>query len=151
MSNNSFYIPESAMAVMAHPDDPEFSCSGTMARWAKAGTKICYVLCTSGDVGIAEVGMTREKAAKIRESEQREACRITGVEQVVFLGEPDGMLLPTLELRKKIVREIRRFRPEVVVTGDPTRVWSGETYINHPDHRAASAAALSVGTGPPPL
>lgn len=143
MSNN-FYIPERAMAIMAHPDDPEFSCSGTMARWAKAGTKICYVLCTSGDVGIAKPGMTRQEAALIREAEQREACRITGVEEVVFLGEPDGMLVATLDLRKKLVREIRRFRPEVVVTGDPTRVWSGDSYINHPDHRAASAAALDA-------
>jgi LmbE family N-acetylglucosaminyl deacetylase len=65
-TNNSFYIPESAMVIVAHPDDPEFSCGGTMARWAKAGTRICYVLCTSGDVGIAEPGMTREKAAIIR-------------------------------------------------------------------------------------
>jgi LmbE family N-acetylglucosaminyl deacetylase len=145
MSNqNSFYVPESAIVIVAHPDDPEFSCGGTMARWAKAGTRICYVLCTSGDVGIAEPGMTREKATQIREDEQRQAARITGVSETVFLGEPDGMLQPTLELRKKIVREIRRFRPEVVVTGDPTRVWSGNSYINHPDHRAASIAALDA-------
>jgi LmbE family N-acetylglucosaminyl deacetylase len=141
---NNIYIPESAMVITAHPDDPEFSCAGTMARWAKSGTRICYVLCTSGDVGIAEPGMTREKAAQIREREQREAARITGIEEVVFLREPDGMLQPTLELRKKIVREIRRFRPEVVVTGDPTRVWSGNSYINHPDHRAAATAALDA-------
>ncbi len=143
-NNNSFYVPESAIVIVAHPDDPEFSCGGTMARWAKAGTRICYVLCTSGDVGIAEPGMTREEAARIREEEQRHAAKITGVEETVFLGEPDGMLQPTIELRKKIVREIRRFQPEVVVTGDPTRVWSGNSYINHPDHRAASIAALDA-------
>ena len=142
--SDHIYVPERAMVIMAHPDDPEFSCSGTMARWSKAGTKICYVLCTSGDVGIAKPGMTRQEAAKIREAEQRDASRITGVEEVVFLGEPDGMLVATLDLRKKIVREIRRFRPEVVVTGDPTRVWSGDSYINHPDHRAASSAALDA-------
>ena len=141
---NNFYIPESAMVVVAHPDDAEFSCAGTIARWALAGSRICYVLCTSGDVGIAEKGMTREKAAQIREEEQREAAKITGVQDVVFLGEPDGMLQPTLELRKKIVREIRRFRPEVVITGDPTRVWSGNSYINHPDHRAAATATLDA-------
>lgn len=144
MNKYQGYIPESAMVIVAHPDDPEFSCGGTMARWAKNGTKVCYVICTSGDVGIAEAGMTREKAAKIREAEQREAAEITGVSEVVFLGEPDGMLQPTLELRKKIVREIRRFCPEVVVTGDPTRVWSGDSYINHPDHRAAATAALDA-------
>lgn len=144
MKKNKFYVPESAMVIVAHPDDPEFSCGGTMARWAKAGTRICYVLCTSGDVGIAEPGMTRDKAAQIREEEQRQAAEITGVQELVFLREPDGMLLPTLELRKKIVREIRRFQPEVVVTGDPTRVWSGNSYINHPDHRAAGIAALDA-------
>jgi LmbE family N-acetylglucosaminyl deacetylase len=142
--DNTTYIPESAMVIVAHPDDPEFSCGGTMARWAQAGTRICYVICTSGDVGIAESGMTRAKAAEIREAEQLEAAKITGVAEVKFLGEPDGMLQPTLALRKKIVREIRRFRPEVVVTGDPTRVWSGNSYINHPDHRAAATAALDA-------
>jgi LmbE family N-acetylglucosaminyl deacetylase len=141
---NNVYIPESAMVIVAHPDDIEFSCAGTMARWARAGTRICYVLCTSGDVGIAEEGMTRERAAEIREAETRHAAEITGVSDVVFLGEPDGMLSATLELRKKLVREIRRFKPEVVVTGDPTMVWAGDEYINHPDHRAASLAAVDA-------
>jgi LmbE family N-acetylglucosaminyl deacetylase len=143
MSNN-FYVPESAMAIVAHPDDIEFSCAGTTARWARAGARICYVLCTSGDVGIAEPGMTRARAAEIREAEARAAAEIAGVKDIVFLGEPDGMLVPTLELRKKLVREIRRFRPEVVITGDPTIVWSGEDYINHPDHRAAAQATLDA-------
>lgn len=98
--SNPAYTPERAMVIMAHPDDPEYTCAGTIARWAKAGTRICYVLCTSGEVGIADPGMTREKAAQIRESEQREAAKIAGVQEVVFLGEPDGMLQPTLELRK---------------------------------------------------
>ena len=142
--NNNFYVPESALVIVAHPDDIEFSCAGTMARWAKLGTRIAYVICTSGEVGIAEVGMTKEKAQQIREAEQKEAARIAGVDEVVFLREPDGMLEPTLELRKKIVREIRRFRPEVVITGDPTIVWAGDRYINHPDHRAASTAALDA-------
>ncbi|MBM3145669.1 MAG: PIG-L family deacetylase [Chloroflexi bacterium] len=133
------------MVIMAHPDDPEFTCAGTIARWAQAGAEICYVLCTSGDVGIAEPGMTRARAAQIREAEEHEAANILGVKEVVFLGEPDGMLQPTLELRKKIVREIRRFRPEVIVTSDPTVVWGrGGSYINHPDHRAAATAALDA-------
>lgn len=132
------------MGIFAHPDDAEFTCAGTMARWAKAGSEICYVLCTSGDVGIAEPGMTKEKAAKIREGEARAAAEISGVKEVVFLREPDGMLQATLALRKKLVREIRRFKPEVVICGDPTVVWTGETYINHPDHRAAATAALDA-------
>lgn len=138
------YIPESAMAIAAHPDDIEFSCAGTLARWARAGARISLVLCTSGDVGIDEPGMTRERAAEIREAESRAAAEIIGATEIVFLREPDGLLQPTLELRKKLVREIRRFRPEVVVTSDPTVVWAGSDYINHPDHRAAATAALDA-------
>src|SRR3989337_439315 len=140
----NFYVPESAIIIVAHPDDIEFACAGTVARWVKAGTRVVYVLCTSGEVGIAEKMMTKERAAQIREAEQLAAAEIVGVKDVVFLREPDGMLQPTLELRKKIVREIRRFRPEVVVGGDPTIVWAGDDYINHPDHRAAAAAALDA-------
>lgn len=139
-----FYVPESAMAIVAHPDDIEFSCSGTLARWAKAGAKTYYVLCTSGDVGIAEPGMTKARATEIREAEQRHAAEIAGASEVIFLREPDGMLQPTLELRKKLVREIRRLRPEVVITGDPTVVLASSDYINHPDHRAAGIAALDA-------
>ena len=140
----NFYIPESAMAIAAHPDDIEFTSVGTLARWARLGTKVVYVLCTSGDVGIAEPGMTREKAAQIREAESLEAAHIAAVDQVIFLHEPDGLLQATLDLRKKLVREIRKYRPEVIVTGDPTIVWSGGDYINHPDHRAAALAALDA-------
>jgi LmbE family N-acetylglucosaminyl deacetylase len=141
---NNFYIPESAMAITAHPDDIEFSCAGTLARWVKSGTRVSYVLCTSGDVGIDSDGMTRERATEIRESESLAAANIVGATEVIFLREPDGLLQPTLELRKRLVREIRRFRPEVVVTGDPTIVWAGNDYINHPDHRAAATAALDA-------
>jgi LmbE family N-acetylglucosaminyl deacetylase len=144
MEKNSFYVPESAMAIVAHPDDIEFSCVGTLARWSMAGTRTSYVLCTSGDVGIDEPGMTREKATTIREKEAREAAKITGAKEVIFLREPDGLLVPSLDLRKKLVREIRRFRPEVVICGDPTIVWAGNDYINHPDHRAAATAALDA-------
>ena len=132
------------MAIAAHPDDIEFACAGTMARWARAGAKISYVVLTSGDVGIAEPGMTKERATEIREAEQRAAAEIAGATEVIFLREPDGMVVPTLELRKKLVREIRRFRPEVVVCGDPTVMWAGDTYINHPDHRATATAAIDA-------
>lgn len=141
---SKFYVPQSAMAIVAHPDDIEFSCAGTLARWVKGGARVSYMLCTSGDVGIDEPGMTKEKAIEIREAEQRAAAEIIGAMEVVFLREPDGMLQATLELRKKLVREIRRFRPEVVISGDPTIVWAGEDYINHPDHRAAATLALDA-------
>jgi LmbE family N-acetylglucosaminyl deacetylase len=141
---SKFYVPESAMAIVAHPDDIEFSSVGTLARWLKAGARVAYVLCTSGDVGIADPGMTRQRATEIRESEARAAAEVVGVKDITFLREPDGMLEATISLRKKLVREIRRFMPEVVVTGDPTVVWSGPDYINHPDHRAASLAAVDA-------
>jgi LmbE family N-acetylglucosaminyl deacetylase len=141
---STLYIPKSAMVIVAHPDDIEFSSAGTVARWVQGGSQVAYVLCTSGEVGIAEAGMTKDKAAKIREKEQLAAAEIVGVKDVSFLREPDGMLQPTLELRKKLVREIRRFKPEIVICGDPTIVWAGNTYINHPDHRAAATAALDA-------
>lgn len=144
MSDNHAYVPQKAMAIVAHPDDIEFSCAGTVARWVKEGSEIVYVVCTSGDVGIDEPGMTRERAARIREAEQVAAARVVGVKEVIFLREPDGMLENTLALRKRLVREIRRFKPEVVITGDPTIVWATANYINHPDHRAAAGAALDA-------
>jgi LmbE family N-acetylglucosaminyl deacetylase len=138
------YVPESAMAIVAHPDDVEFSCAGTLAVWARAGARISLVLCTSGDVGIARTDITRQQAAAIREVEAEAAAKIIGAAEIRFLREPDGSLQATLELRRKLVREIRRFRPEVVISGDPTVVWAGDTYINHPDHRAAALATVDA-------
>jgi len=114
-----------------------------MARWARAGARLCYVLCTSGDVGIAEPGMTRARATEIREAEQLAAAEIVGVKDVVFLREPDGMLVPRSSCARNWSRD-PSFRPEVVVSGDPTIVWAGNDYINHPDHRAAATAALDA-------
>ena len=131
------YVPRSVLVITAHPDDIEFTCAGTVARWVRQGTRAGYVLCTSGEVGIADLSLTKQQATEIREAEARNAAAVAGVHDVVFLREPD-------ELRKKLVREIRRFKPEVVMCGDPTVVWSGESYINHPDHRAASLAAVDA-------
>ncbi len=142
--NNNFYIPERAMAIVAHPDDIEFSCAGTMARWANSGTKTSYILLTSGDVGIDDPAITKEDAIRIREEEARKAADIAGAAEIKFLRHPDGMLEATLELRKELVKEIRRFKPEVVICGDPTVTLASETYINHPDHRAAALAAIDA-------
>ena len=143
MSNNR-YTPKRAMVIVAHPDDIEFGCAGTVAQWVQDGAEICYVLCTSGDVGIAEVGMTKARAAEIREAEQLAAAGVVGVKEVVFLREPDGLLENRLGLRKRLVREIRRFKPEVVITEDPTLYWGDGQPINHPDHRAAGGAAIDA-------
>jgi LmbE family N-acetylglucosaminyl deacetylase len=137
-------IPKSAMGIFAHPDDAEFTVAGTVARWTQAGCRVVYVLCTDGDVGTHDPGMTGEQLAAIRRQEQRDACRVLGVQDVVFLGYGDGVLQPTLELRRDLVRAIRKFRPEVVLCGDPTAFFYGDEYINHPDHRAAAQAALEA-------
>jgi LmbE family N-acetylglucosaminyl deacetylase len=144
MSNYSSYIPTRAMAIVAHPDDIEFGCAGTLARWVQEGCKVAYLLVTSGDVGIAEPNITRAQAAAIREAETLVAAQIIGVRDVVFLREPDGMVENTLALRKRLVREIRIFKPEVVITDDPTLMFTAQGRINHPDHRAVGTATVDA-------
>ncbi len=138
------YTPKRVMVITAHPDDAEFGCAGTIAQWVKDGATAAYALATSGDVGIATPGMTKERAAKIREAEATAAAKVVGVEEVIFLREPDGMLQNTMDLRRRLVREMRRFRPEVVITGDPTMFFTPRGGINHPDHRAIDEAALDA-------
>ena len=137
-------IPESAMVIMAHPDDAEFTVAGTVALWARAGCRVTYVVCTDGNAGSHEPGITREEVAEIRRAEQRAACETLGVSDVVFLGCDDGVLEPSLDLRRDLVRAVRQHKPEVVITWDPTRLFHGDEYINHPDHRAAAQAALDA-------
>ena len=137
-------VPESAMVIVAHPDDAEFTVGGTVAAWTKAGCRVTYVICTDGNAGSHEPGITREDLAEIRRAEQRAACATVGVSEVVFLGHDDGQLEPTLELRRELVRAIRQHKPEVVITWDPTRLFVNGDYINHPDHRAAAQAAIDA-------
>jgi LmbE family N-acetylglucosaminyl deacetylase len=136
--------PKRALVVSAHPDDIEFVVAGTVARWRLAGSDVRYVLGTSGDAGSHVPGMTRAELARIREWEQRAAARVVGVDEVVFLGYHDGIAEPTLDLRRDIVREIRRFRPDALVCFDPTGLFMGDGYINHPDHRAVAQAAIDA-------
>lgn len=138
------YVPERALIIVAHPDDIEFGCAGTIARWVDAGCAVRYVLVTSGDVGIDEPGMTRERATAIREAEQRAAAAELGVADLVFLREPDGTVENTLALRRRLVREVRAFRPEAVLTFDPAALWIADDYVNHPDHRAVGMAAIDA-------
>jgi LmbE family N-acetylglucosaminyl deacetylase len=137
------YLPQTAMFIFAHPDDIEFGVAGTAAKWANGGCRVIYVVITDGNVGSHEDGMTPEKLAHIRRAEQTAAAELAGAE-CIFLGHHDGFLLPTLELRKELVRLIRRYRPDAVVCGDPTNFYPTENYINHPDHRAAGQAALDA-------
>ena len=132
------------LVVLAHPDDPEFYCGGTIARWAASGRDITYCLLTRGDKGSDDDRLSTQELAEIREVEQRAAAKVLGVHEVMFLNELDGYVLPTLDLRRDIVRVIRQVKPQVVVTCDPTNFFPSSTYINHADHRAAGQATLDA-------
>jgi LmbE family N-acetylglucosaminyl deacetylase len=132
------------LLVMAHPDDPEFSSGGTLAKWAREGDEIYYLLLTCGDKGSDSPEVTSEMLCADRQMEQRAAAAVIGVKAVTFLSYHDGELVNSPEVRRDIVREIRRFRPNVVVTGDPTTYFRMNAYINHADHRAAGAATLDA-------
>ncbi len=139
--------PARVLSIHAHPDDQEFTVGGTLAKWARAGSHVATVCITSGGAGSNEhtpPEMTRDALVPIREEEQRQACRVLGIPDVIFLGFEDGMLQATLDLRRELTRVIRRFRPDAVVCGDPTVRYYGSMYMNHPDHRAASDAALDA-------
>jgi LmbE family N-acetylglucosaminyl deacetylase len=136
--------PKTIAVVMAHPDDAEFICAGTVARWADEGHEVVYVLLTSGDKGSDDPEMTSERLVATREAEQLDAARILGVKDVIFMKYPDAELEPNLELRRELVRIIRRLKPDVVVCQDPTVRWVDTQYINHPDHRAAGEATLAA-------
>jgi LmbE family N-acetylglucosaminyl deacetylase len=134
------------LIVMAHPDDGEFSCGATVARWVAEGRDIYYCLVTDGQVGDSgDEEVTSEELAAKRRVEAADAARALGVtNDVIFLHYMDSRVEPTLELRRDIARVIRRVRPDVVICQDPTVRWSGQGYINHPDHRAAGEATLAA-------
>jgi LmbE family N-acetylglucosaminyl deacetylase len=134
----------SALVLFAHPDDAEFMCGGTAARWAREGCEVHYVVCTDGSAGSNAPGARREDVAPIREREQRAAADVLGVKSVTFLGEPDGLLEVNAATRRKVCREVRRVRPEVLVAPDPSRLWFPGRYINHWDHKQAGLLALTA-------
>ena len=127
--------PLTAMVIVAHPDDAEFICGGTVAKWCDQGWTVYYVLVTSGDKGTHDPELSTQELAAIREQEQREACRVLGVKDVFFLSHPDGFVQADHELRGQIVRLLRRYRPDVVITWDSFRPG-----FNHSDHRAVGIA-----------
>ncbi len=127
------------MVVVAHPDDMEFGAGGTVARLAREGKEIVLVQCTSGDKGTNRRDLTPEELARERENEEREACRRLGVSEIVFLRMPDGELMPDLAFRERIVRQIRAYRPDIVITHDPFR-----PYALHPDHRAVGITTIDA-------
>lgn len=128
-----------AMVIMAHPDDAEFVCGGTIAKWCAEGWEVVYVIATGGDKGTHDPEMHPEKLAAIREEEQRAACRALGVKECIFLGYPDGFTAESAELRGLIVRLVRQYKPDVVITWD-----AYERGFNHRDHRNIGVAVADA-------
>lgn len=136
--------PARAMVIVAHPDDADFGPAGTLAAWIDAGTVAHLVCCTSGDAGADDPETDPLALARTREAEQRKAAGIVGYEAVTFLHRPDGALENDLALREQLVTLIRTFRPDAVVTADPTVLFTATGHVQHTDHRAAGMAAVDA-------
>lgn len=136
--------PQRILVLLAHPDDPEFFCGASIARWTEAGHEVIYCLLTCGDKGTPDRTMTPDRLCCIRQDEQRAAAAVLGVHDIRFLGYPDGYLVADLNLRRDVTRVIRQVRPDILVTCDPTTLFVGENRINHPDHRAAGQVVLDA-------
>ena len=133
------------LVILAHPDDPEFFCGATLARWAQSGHLIDYVLITCGDKGINEHAphTAPEELCRLRFNEQRRAADVIGVRGIEFMDIEDGMVVPTLDLRRDISRKIRQYKPDILVTCDPQYLFT-PWGINHPDHRAAGQVVIDA-------
>lgn len=132
---------ERALVVVAHPDDVDFGAAGTVAAWTDEGIAVTYCICTDGDAGGFDPAVPRSSIAGIRQAEQRAAAKEVGVDDVDFLGYPDGRLVPSFDLRRDLSRVIRQVRPQRVVMQSPEINWE-RIAGSHPDHRAAGEAAL---------
>ncbi len=130
----------SVLVVTAHPDDPDFGAGGTVARLVRDGRSVVYVIVTNGDKGSGDRTMTPERLTGIRREEQRAAAHALGVDHVEFLGYPDGEVEDTRDLRRDITRQIRRWRPELIITQNPRRTYN--LYASHRDHRITAGAVL---------
>ncbi len=131
------------LIITAHPDDVDFGAAGSVATWTDEGREVAYCVVTDGDAGGFDPTVPRAEIPTIRRGEQTAAAKVVGVSDVTFLGYPDGRLEVSLDLRRDLAREIRRFRPHRVVCQSPQRVWE-RIFASHPDHLAAGEAALSA-------
>ncbi|MBK8138858.1 MAG: PIG-L family deacetylase [Chloroflexi bacterium] len=139
------YVPPRALFIVAHADDIEFGAAGTATLWTAAGSQITYCIVTDNGSGTDDPEMTRERLVQLREEEQRAAAAMCGVTDVIFMGYPDGTIVPSLDLRRDLVRVIRRVKPDVLITMDPTLMFTpSNDYINHPDHRAVCQTVLDA-------
>jgi LmbE family N-acetylglucosaminyl deacetylase len=132
---------ERALCVVAHPDDMEFGAAAAVARWTGQGKEITYCMVTSGEAGID--GMTPDQCRRVREAEQIESARVVGVPHVEFLHQPDGILEYGVPLRREIAHVVRRFRPDIVITGNFRDTWGGVN-LNQADHIATGRAVVDA-------
>ncbi len=132
------------LVILAHPDDPEFFMGATLARWGMLGHEIRYCLLTTGQKGSQDVNQKPEDLAALRKVEQQNAADVIGVKSVEFMDYVDGEVVPDLEMRKKVVRVIRKYQPQIVVSSDPLNYFPGDNRVNHPDHRAAGQVVLEA-------
>lgn len=131
------------LVVMAHPDDCDFGAGGTIAQWTARGIEVSYCIITNGDQGGEESGIPLEEMAKVRQKEQRDAGAALGVSEITYLNYRDGWLMPSIELRKEIVKAIRIAKPDRMVVQSPERNWE-RIYASHPDHLAAGETAIQA-------
>jgi LmbE family N-acetylglucosaminyl deacetylase len=137
-------VPESVLAIYAHPDDPEISAGGTLARWADAGAQVHIAVTTRGDKGTNDPDADLDALARLRLEETAAAAAKLGVEHTHHLDYPDGELPDDRNLRVDLVRLVRSVRPDVVLCPDPTSVFFADSYVNHRDHRVTGWAALDA-------
>lgn len=135
---------KAALVIVAHPDDADFVCAGTCTQMARQGIEVTYMVLTNGDKGNHNPEITRNQLIAMRQIEQRQAAARCGIHQVLFMGEEDGFLRPRRDIRKRVTREIRRIRPELIICTNPDRYFVGDGYINHPDHRNAGLVAIEA-------
>ena len=144
MPDDKLPTPDRVLVVAAHPDDIEFGAAGTVARWVSEGAVVRYLIVTRGDKGSDDPRADVRALTRLRETEQRAAASELGVEGVDFLDEPDGQVEVSLVLRERVTHAIRAFRPEVVMTHDPTVLFVNNEWVNHPDHRAVGQVAVDA-------
>lgn len=136
--------PERALAIYAHPDDPEISAGGTLARWSDAGTEVHVVVTTRGDKGTNDPEADLDALARTRVQETARASRVLGIAGTHHLDHADGELADDRGLRVELVRFVRELQPDVVLCPDPTSVFFGDGYVNHRDHRVTGWATLDA-------
>lgn len=145
MSDTNYYTPKVVLAIGAHADDIDITASGSLLRWADEGTSVYYLLLTDGSRGTSDTAATPDTVTALRQADQKAAAAIVGAKDVLFLDYTDGCLEVTQDLKRDIVRAIRRVKPDTVIVMDPTFLYSTERgMINHPDHRAAGQATLDA-------